>query len=308
MLPATLLYNPAAGRQRESRSRVVEQVTSALLGRGFQVHAEATRAKGSAAQQAAAAVRRGAAAVFACGGDGTVHDVLQGLAGTKALLGIIPSGSANALAQELGIPRNPVQAAQSFHPDHLTHLRTTAIHRVGQSTLYSLCMAGAGPDGLLMYRMLTVNRAGLGRWRYYEHALRLFCSHRFTPFRVVVQQSGGRQTERIVVSAMALRIGDLQGVFRGLARGASIHSDSLHVILVAPPARLTLPLWFLLAWLGLDRFHPGVTVADAQRLEIAGAVPLQVDGEWAGHVATAITLSGPFQQVLLPCKTSVGLR
>lgn len=300
MVAAKLLYNLTAGRHGGSRLRVVQDVISALSKQGFDVEAEATYSKGSGAQQAAEAVRQGAAVVFACGGDGTVHDVLQGLAGTGATLGIIPAGSANALGQELRIPGNPVGAAQSYQPSLSRQLRTMAVHRAGLPTLYSLCMAGAGPDGLLMYRMLTVDRAGLGRWRYYEHALRVFLSHRFAPFRVEVQHSDGRQTERNVVSAMVLRVGDLQGIFRGIARGASIYDDLLHVVLIAPPARLTLPTWFLLAWLGLARFHGGVTVSKATSLQSCGPVPLQVDGEWAGHAATTITIDGPQQRVLIP--------
>ncbi|GAA3764883.1 diacylglycerol/lipid kinase family protein [Terriglobus aquaticus] len=300
MLPSKLLYNPAAGRQRERRSHVVQGVIATLRSQGFHVESEATRAKGSGAQQAADAVRQGAAAVFACGGDGTVHDVLQGIAGTGASLGIIPCGSANALAQELRIPSDPLRAATLLHPQHSIQLRTMAVHRGDLPTLYSLCMAGAGPDGLLMYRMLTVNRGGLGRWRYYEHALRLFCSHRFPKFQVEVQQSDGSRAEHTVVSAMGLRIGDLQGIFRGIGRGASIHDPSLHVILVAPPARLTLPLWFVLAWLGLARLHPGITICKAQALVTQETVPLQVDGEWAGHVITAVTMAGPLQRVLTP--------
>ena len=103
---------------------------------------------------------------------------------------------------------------------------------------------------------------------------------------------------------MVLRIGDLQGIFHGLARGASIHDDVLHVVLVAPPARLTLPIWFLLAWLRLGRFHPGVAVRKAISLHIGQAVPLQVDGEWAGRAAATITMDGPVQAVLIPNTSS----
>lgn len=300
---AKLLYNPVAGRHRDLRLRTVRQITSALLAKGFQVEAEATHAKGSGAQQARDAIRRGATTIFACGGDGTVHDVLQGVAGTDTCLGIIPAGSANALAQELGFACDPVRAAQSLHPDVSRFLRTTLVQRPGLPALYSLCMAGAGPDGVLMYRMLAVNRAGLGRWRYYEHALRVFLSHRFETFHVQVQQPDGSTREHVVVSAMTLRIGDLQGIFRGIAAGASVDSEALHVVLVAPPARLTLPLWFLSAWLGLSRFHPGVTVSKASSVQTLDPVPLQVDGEWAGKVTATIRLDGPIQRVLVPASS-----
>lgn len=300
MLESTLLYNPAAGRDRERRAAISEAAAAILRSRGFAVQIEPTRAKGTATRQASDAVQRGSAAVFACGGDGTVHEVLQGVAGTGALLGVLPAGSANALAQELKIPPDPLRAAACLSPEESVALTTTRVQRSGVRPLYSLCMAGAGPDGLLMYRMLAVNRSRFGRWRYYEHALRIFLSHRFAPFRVELEGCSGTRTEHEVVSAMALRIGDLQGIFSGIARGASVHDKQLHVVLVRPPARLTLPLWFVLSWVGLGRLHPGVTVAQATTLRIADAVPVQVDGEWARNSAVTIAMDGPQQSVLVP--------
>ena len=297
---STLLYNPAAGRHREQRCRLVEQVASRLRERGFAVEVEATRNKGGAQQQSMDAVARGAEAMFACGGDGTVHDVLQGVVGADVLLGVVPAGSANALAQELRLPRDPLRAAEQFSPLEFVRVPTTVVERSGFPPLYSLCMAGAGPDGLLMYRMLAVSRSRLGRWRYYEHALRIFLTHRFEPFHVEVQNSEGTATVHRVVSAMALRIGDMQGIFAGIARGAALHGEALHVILVSPPARLTLPLWFFLSWLRLSRFHPGITVSKALRLRTDGVVPLQVDGEWAGHTRVTIAANGPMQRLLVP--------
>jgi diacylglycerol kinase family enzyme len=55
----------------------------------------------------------GSDTVFACGGDGTIHDVIQGLAGTPVALAILPFGTANALAHDLGIPLRPSAAAQA---------------------------------------------------------------------------------------------------------------------------------------------------------------------------------------------------
>ena len=114
-----LLYNPSAGRRRANRLRLVQQLAAVLQAKGFDCRCEATSAKGAAGAQAQAAIEQGTDAVFACGGDGTIHDVLQGVAGTGAALGILPLGSANALARELGIASSPLRAAQSFSPDRV---------------------------------------------------------------------------------------------------------------------------------------------------------------------------------------------
>src|SRR5207244_6231503 len=57
-------------------------------------------------------IASGCDAVFVCGGDGTIHDVLQGMIGTAASLAIIPLGTANTLAHDLRIPWNPAAAAR----------------------------------------------------------------------------------------------------------------------------------------------------------------------------------------------------
>ncbi len=299
-MQALLLYNPAAGRNRDDRLPLVKQVARVLCERGLNVEVEATYARGSAQQQSREALQRGTEVVFACGGDGTVHDVLQGISGTDALLGIVPAGSANVLAQELKLTRDPVRAVDRLSPEHFRQFRTTLVQRPGLPPLYSLCMTGAGPAALLMYRMLGVSRSSIGRWRYYEHALRVFLSHRFPPFELDLLHAGGTQTHHRAVSAMTLRVGDLGGIFAGIAQGASLDDETLHALLVAPPARLTLPLWIFLSWLGLGRFHPGVTVANAIQLRCHDVVPLQVDGEWAGGSAPTISSDGPLQRVLVP--------
>src|SRR5260370_41048589 len=70
------------------------------------------RSSREATDHAGCAVAGGSDTVFACGGDGTIHDVIQELAGTQVALAILPFGTANALAHDLGIPLRPSDAAQ----------------------------------------------------------------------------------------------------------------------------------------------------------------------------------------------------
>ena len=109
-----LLYNPSSGRSRSSRLATVQQVAELLQRQGYNLKIEATSHRGSAGDQARQAIANGAEIIFICGGDGTIHDALQGIAGTSARLAIIPLGSANALCRELGIPLHPLKAAASY--------------------------------------------------------------------------------------------------------------------------------------------------------------------------------------------------
>src|SRR6266542_949067 len=108
---ALLLFNPVSGGQLERRTGVVGRIADTFRNAGVEVQVEATHSKGSAGEQARAAVREGCDAVLACGGDGTVFDVLQGVAETPAMMGVIPLGTGNVLAHDLGLAARPERAA-----------------------------------------------------------------------------------------------------------------------------------------------------------------------------------------------------
>src|SRR5438105_14970958 len=114
MRKAALLYNPHSGRRRKQRVQDVEAAASVLRAAGIELDISPTRAASDAAAQVHAAIRDGFDTIIACGGDGTIHDVLQGLAGQDAALGVIPLGTANALAHDLRIPMNTRAAAQAL--------------------------------------------------------------------------------------------------------------------------------------------------------------------------------------------------
>src|SRR5512146_2706838 len=101
---AVLIFNPVSGRPAR-RLAQVEQAAAVLRASGVETTVMATPAPGAAGDLARQAIAGGADAVFACGGDGTIHEVLQGIVGSEAALGVIPLGTANSLAWDLRIPR-----------------------------------------------------------------------------------------------------------------------------------------------------------------------------------------------------------
>lgn len=300
-----LLYNPLAGRKHDKREALVQQIVAILRDVGYQLEAVTTTHRGSAAAQARAAITDGAEVVFACGGDGTVHDVLQGVAGTTAALAIIPMGSANALARELKIPLRPIAAAHGFASVDTIDVRLGHCSVDGKTHAF-LVMAGAGPDGALMHRMLLVNRSRWGRWAYAMHAIHLLLRGRFEPF-AVSYLANGQWCKARAVSAMAMRVGHLGGIFPGIARGASIRADTMRLALVKGPATVGLPLWFIMNWLGLERWNPLLLCADVTAFACnGGEVPIhaQMDGEWSGHLPMNVVLAEETVRILCPVGSS----
>ena len=315
MRRATLIFNPRAGRQR-ALGEIVPQLVRTFADRGITAEPIETTAPGMAGELAASAAGAGADIVFACGGDGTVHEVLQGLVGTTAALGIIPIGTANALARNLGISRDPVRAAVQQVDAQVTRIAVGQVlyrdrqDQTAAARRYFTVMAGAGSDGALVYSLLTTQKLSMGRAAYYAHAARLFMTRRFHPFRVAYRTAGSNEwQEEIAVSVISARIGDLGGVFGRLTRGSSLFAGSLRLVLIRPPGNIALPSWFVFAQLGIDRLNPWLRTLDVEEFRceplsdgsLTGSpVHAQIDGEWIGGLPISIRLIPDSLSLLIP--------
>jgi diacylglycerol kinase (ATP) len=304
---AALLFNPNAGRGGRSRLHAVELAADVLLSHGVEAEIVATHGPGTAGAQAVDTVSRGADLVFACGGDGTLHEVIQGLAyHSSATVGIMPLGSANALARHLGISLDPATAALqqlNFKPHSIPLGRVTCETADGPRSRYFAVMAGAGPDGMLVYRMLAAGKQRLGRSIYYLRAARLFLSSRFSSFQVNATLAEGTTIDRDAVSAMAIRVGDLGGLFSPLARGASPADETLQLTLTIPPSHLALPAWFASSWTRTHRWNPYTQHLRVEKFTCSGAEPrvhVQADGEWIGTTPMSVELAPGALRLLMP--------
>src|SRR5277367_5623957 len=112
MRKATILFNPNSGRKGKSRDRELDIAIGIIQSAGVHTDLTVCRSGQEATIHARYAVAAGSDTVFACGGDGTIHDVIQELAGTPVVLAILPFGTANALAHDLALPSRAREAAR----------------------------------------------------------------------------------------------------------------------------------------------------------------------------------------------------
>lgn len=305
----TLILNPTSGTAAEDRLDRIRSVAGALSSEGHSVTIEVTTAPGSASAQAREAANQGADVVFACGGDGTVHEVLQGLVSEDgspaAALGIAPVGSANALARHLRLPLDPVAAVLAQIGGSERTIPVGKLECEGQ-TRYFTVMAGAGPDGALVYRMSTAGKKRLGRSAYYLHAAKLFATRRSPTFGVEYLEAGADEAvEAKAVALMVVRVRDLGGLFGALtSRNASIELGELELYLVHPPAWLSLPLWFVSSWFGLQSRNPflkRIRVAAFECTPLNGAaVHVEADGEWIGRAPFRVSIVPRALRIRMP--------
>ena len=308
MRRAVLIFNPKAGRGGHSRHAELNSAVASLRSHNIEADIIVTRAPGTAGSQAADAAAAGAELVFACGGDGTLHEVIQGLAQNLSVtVGVVPLGSANALARHLGLSFNAADAIRQqlgFIRREIPLGHVTCETPDGPRSRYFAVMAGAGPDGMLVYRMLATGKHRLGRSIYYLRAAKLFLSSKFSTFHVLAGLHNGPPMECDAISAMSIRVGDLGGLFSPLVRGASPADETLHLTVTKPPSQLGLPAWFATSWAQLHRWNPYTqhlkvgtftcSTGSQQRIHV------QADGEWIGTTPMRVELIPNALGLLMP--------
>jgi diacylglycerol kinase family enzyme len=174
MHKAALLYNPLSGCRHDRRLADVKAAASVLRDAGVELLITPTQAAPGTAAQVREAISQGCETVIACGGDGTVHDVLQSLVGSDTALAIIPLGTANALAHDLRIPLTPVSAARAA----LTaNPRRIAVGQVRYQDLlgnpasqYFTVTLGIGADAHLFHELDSSVKIRFGMLAYYAKA------------------------------------------------------------------------------------------------------------------------------------------
>jgi diacylglycerol kinase family enzyme len=142
---ALLVFNPNA----TTTDARVRDVIAAALASAVDLEVLPTKQRGHATHLVAGALHEGVDAVFALGGDGTANEVLQALAGSNVLLGIVPGGSTNVFARALGLPNDPVQATSvMLEALRAGRSRTITIGRAGDR--YFGFNAGFGFDAAVI--------------------------------------------------------------------------------------------------------------------------------------------------------------
>jgi len=190
-----LIYNPVAGRRPARREREVRGAADVLRQAGLEIELAPTTRPAMAHELAQAAVADGAEVVLACGGDGTINEVMNGLALSPVPLGILPGGTANIVARELRLPLNPVSAARElprWTPRRIALGRarweeSPAAPAAGELAPHACCrhyisVAGIGYDAHIVYKLSPWMKTNLGVAGYVLEALRQWVRYSFPRF------------------------------------------------------------------------------------------------------------------------------
>jgi diacylglycerol kinase (ATP) len=293
---AFLIYNPQAGKFTRSGGQSLQRTIEALADHGVRVTSVPTTGPSTAAHIAKDCVRRGADLVIAVGGDGTINEVANGMVHSSVPLAILPGGTANVLAVEIGIGTSLESAAAK--------LRTWVPERISLGKLenesgerHFLLMAGAGLDALIVYRIDAQLKARIGKAAYWLGGFSTL-GRSLPEFEVRVNGHPSRCS-----FALASRVRNYGGDL-WIARGASLLSD--HFELVRFEGGHTLPYmkYFIGILTGRLAAMKGVSVVRTHSIHLEApsdtGIYVQVDGEFAGRLPCTLSIVPRSLTLMLP--------
>ena len=271
---ATVIINPISGtggRLMIARARA-EQAAALLLASGVEPDVFLTERGGHARELALSAVSHGAPLVIAWGGDGTINEIASVLAFGPAALGVVPSGSGNGLARELGIPFEPERALAVALGD-----RELLIDAGELDGRLFFNIAGIGLDARVAHEFSAGGLVRRGFARYLEITARELFTYQPDEHTIVTDGVPQRERALLIAIANARQYGN--GAI--IAPEARVDDGRLDVVVVAYRSPVRALLQVPRVFLGQIARVPGVTIRRATQVEITSArqVLYHVDGE-----------------------------
>lgn len=273
----TIITNPVSGRGRARRTG--ERVVGLLRERGLNADLIVSEAPGDCERLAREVLARGVRQVAVCGGDGTVHEVVNGLANSDAVLGVVPCGRGNDLARALGLSRDVKDVVNT-----LVHGVERAIDLGKVGDRFFATVASLGFDTAVAQRMRNQGTGFLtralevgGTVSYGLTILRTLVGYRSSLVRL--QGDFGVFEGRVLLAATANA--PFYGSGIKIVPDAVVDDGVLDVCIVADVSRWTVLRMFLSAYSGAHVGHSAVRVVQTRTLQIESDDSLWIfaDGE-----------------------------
>jgi diacylglycerol kinase family enzyme len=311
MRRAALIYNPASGQLSGRRAKIIGDALAILRSAGVEAHSMETSAPGSAGTLAQQAIQQGCDTIIACGGDGTAHEILQHLVGTPIALGVVPLGTANALAANLGLGASPLKAIQkllSAVPVEIPVGRITYVDKEGtQQSRYFTVAAGVGADALCISRLDAGLKRRFGYALYMVQMFRVWATHSFPLFDATYVPTESVQPSIVAASEiLAIRIRDFGGLLHHLAPGASLLKPSLRLLAFKTRRRFQYMRFVIASLLQRQTFSRQIELLDVHSVECRSrngspdGVFVEADGERLGGLPVTMEIAPEKLTLLIP--------
>ena len=286
-----VIVNPAA-HNLPSRKRL-DEADRWLKVQGWQAEWRETEGPGQATELAAAAAERELPLLFVCGGDGTLNEAANGLAGSDTALAAIRAGTANIWAKEMGLPRRPVKAVKAAVEGDR---RRIDLGRAGDR--YFLLMAGYGLDGAIARRVSLGLKSRFGATTYAIAAIREALRHRSS---AVTLRFDGEQHSADVLMLVVGNTRNYAGLVE-VTREALVDDGLLDVCVFQGKGTVDIILHALRTIFRRHLRSKKVLYRKTRRLELAWEEPLpvQLDGDAYDRSPTQVEIAPGALWVAVP--------
>lgn len=263
---------------------------------GIRVRAIPTTGPGTASRIAQEALLTDPDLILVAGGDGTINEVANGMVFSNVPLGILPAGTANVLATELGIGTRAEPAARRIREWAPERISVGLVH-THLGSRHFLMMAGVGLDAHIVYELNPRMKASLGKVAYWLGGF----SRVGRPVAQFDATLNGTTLRAGFVLASRVKNygGDLT-----IARNASLLEHDFEVVVFEGRNTFRYLTYFLGVLTGTLPNFGGITIERARRFEVNGPddqrVYVQVDGEFAGRLPARIEIVESALTLLMP--------
>lgn len=293
---AVLIYNPKAGRGANA-ARAIETFCAGAWAGGIEVSVRPTAGPNDASRLAAEAAQNGATDVIARGGDGTVHEAVQGLVGASARLLVWPAGTANVLARQLNLPRGAEEAAEVFVRGRSRRITLGAAtsERTGERR-YFFMLAGVGLDASVVRNVRPRLKRRVGEAAFWYAGL-AHLAH-WVPREFTVEVGG----ERLPATYAAVGKAPWYGGGLAITPRARLDAAEFEVCVIDTHSRLR---YLRLLGHAMRGGAPaegtrGLIFRRAAHLRCTGDVAVQADGELIGELPMTFEVVPEGLEVIIP--------
>jgi YegS/Rv2252/BmrU family lipid kinase len=239
------------------------------------------------------AVESGADLILVLGGDGTINEVVNGMAHSQVPLAVLPGGTANVTAMELGLSSNLERAAQRLGECKARRIALGRLSGPAGEQRYFLLMGGVGLDADIVLKVNSDLKARTGKFAYYVAGFRQFLSS-VGQFEACLNGSKHR-CGFVLASRVRNYGGDLE-----IASGASLLQDEFEVVAFEGKYSLRYAAYMTAVAVRSVQKLPGVHTYRTSRVELSGHAPIQLDGEYSGRSPAVLETVPDALTLLIP--------
>ena len=290
----TAIVNPAAcsekaGKLSQKLKKVARETTLEL-----------SDSPKSAIQKAAQAVQRGSEVIIAVGGDGTINEVINGIFGAPVTLGVMPLGTANVFARQLGIPLD-IQKAWEVIEKGLTRtidvIKVEYHERDKPQCRYFVQVAGVGLDAYVVKQVTWEAKKKWGSLAYIFETFKVLKNHKFSCLSVKIDGSDSRECAFMLIG---------NGVYYGgsfsIFNQALLDDGLIDICLFDSTRFLDLMFYGQAILRGLQVITDGMIYRQCRTIEIISphVVPFELDGEFIGYSPVKFTVISKALKIFVP--------